>query len=281
MAWRGMAGLGREDWARAMGQHLERVVRAYIAEGTGLESNLVRPGNAKGPRPKDPYATLLLQNDQRRSYPEHRGLCNTAGIFTGTLQVEPRRATYSLQFYRDGAVDLAEAFDRWAQSEIGLIQAQTSFASGGGAVRHIRVIQGGSGYTAAPAVTIVAPPSRKDGTANTQATATASVVAGAVSGIALDTPGTGYVDVLQADWESSGVTIDPPPSGETATASAIGWGHVIEFPLNIRRLDTILGDQFEERAVVDLAVSYTHWNVDDVSATGATTEWDWELFGGC
>ena len=262
-----------------MSAHLERCIRAYVAQGSGLDFDHVMPGNAKDEwRWKSPYATLLLQNDQRRSYPEHRGLCNTAGIFTGTLQVEPRRATYSLQFYRDGAVDLAERFDRWAQSEIGLIQAQTSFASGGGAIRHIRVIQGGSGYDPdnPPAVTI-----RGRYNAGSGATATTSVVGGAVSGIALDTPGKDYIDLIGDDGTGSGITIADPPSGETATASAIGWGHAVVFPLQIRRLDLILGDAFEERTQIDLSVDYTHWNTDDVAATGATTEWDWELFGGC
>ena len=259
-----------------MSQHLERVVRAFVAEGSGLDSDHVIPGNAKGPRWKDRYASLLLRTDQRRSYPEHRGLCNAAGLLTGTLQVEPRRAIYSLQFYRDGAVELAERFDRWAQSEVGLLQALTSFASGGGSLRHIRVIQGGSGYdeAAPPNVTIVGP-------GGSGATATAGVASGAVSGTPLATPGSGYVDVLQADGESSGVTIDPPPSGETATASAIGWGHSVVFPLQIRRLDVILGDAFEERVVVDLPVDYTFWDVASVADTGAIDTWDWTLFGGC
>ena len=259
-----------------MSTHLERCIRAFVAQGSGLEARDVRPGNFAGPRPKDPYATLLLRTDQRRSYPEHRGLCNAAGLLTGTLQVEPRRAIYSLQFYRDGAVELAERFDRWAQSEVGLLQALTSFASGGGSLRHIRVIQGGSGYdeAAPPNVTIAGP-------GGSGATATAGVVAGAVSGTPLDTPGSGYVDVLQADGVSSGVTIDPPPSGETATASAIGWGHSVVFPLQIRRLDVILGDAFEERVVVDLPVDYTFWDVASVADTGAIDTWDWTLFGGC
>lgn len=286
-----------------MSEHLERCIRAYVAQAfrtyDGSESDLppkrVMPGNAKGPRWKESYATLLLRTDQRRSYPEHRGLHDATGMLTGTLQVEPRRATFSLQFYRDGAVELAERFDRWAQSEIGLLQAQTSFASGGGSLRHIRVLQVGSGYTDAPAVTIEGRYRVGSGAA-----ATASVASGAVSGIALDAPGKDYTDVLKCDLTrtgceradpikcsdeclTSGITIaDPPdPSGETATATAIGWGHAVVFPLQIRRLDLILGDAFEERSQVDLSIDYTHWNTDAIAATGAVTSWDWELFGGC
>ena len=284
--WHGRArfGVARPGRDISVSQHLERCVRHFIAQGAGLDGENVRPGNAKGPRPKDPYASLLLQTDQRRSYPEHREICNAAGLLTGTLLIEPRRATYSLQFYRDGAVELAERFDRWAQSEVGLLQALTSFASGGGSLRRIRVLQGGSGYDEAvpPAVMI-----RGLYGAGRDAAATAGVVGGAVSGLPLDHPGKDYIDVLQPvdpavpeGAMTSGITIaDPPtPGGETATASAIGWGHSVVFPLEIRRLDTILGDAFEERTQIDLSIDYTAWDTDAVADTGAITDWDLSVF---
>ena len=102
-----------------MSQQLDRTVRAYVARGT-LATNLVRPGNAKGQRPKVPYATLLPKSDIRTGAPQYRQMVNSDGAAAGTLTETPYRRTYSLQFYREGrddkigALDLANAFDRWA-----------------------------------------------------------------------------------------------------------------------------------------------------------------------
>lgn len=78
------------------------------------------------------------------------------------------------------------------------------------AITGITVGTAGSGYTAAPAVTIAAPPA-----GGTQATATAQInAAGAVTGITLSDPGSGYT-------AAPAVTIAAPPAGGTqATATA-------------------------------------------------------------
>jgi hypothetical protein len=71
-------------------------------------------------------------------------------------------------------------------------------------VESINVEYAGSGYTAAPAVTLVG------GGATTQATATATIDAkGRVTSIALLTPGVGYTSLPR-------VQIDPPPTVATA-----------------------------------------------------------------
>lgn len=69
---------------------------------------------------------------------------------------------------------------------------------------------GGSGYTAAPAVTIGAPPA-----GGTQATATATVSGGSVIGFTITNPGAGYLYGVEYS-----VTVAAPTSGTTATAAA-------------------------------------------------------------
>ena len=152
----------------------ERTLRAFVAAGSGLATDHVIPGNDRGPRPGMPYASLLLSDDPRLAYPVRYQQPGDEM----TTTVSYRRAAYSLQFYRDGAVDLARAFLRFAESEIGLTVAEDGIL-------------------------------RRD--AN-----------GDVIGAALD----GGFRVVQTP------------------------------PLSVQRLDEITGDEFEERALVDLLIDY-------------------------
>jgi photosystem II stability/assembly factor-like uncharacterized protein len=89
------------------------------------------------------------------------------------------------------------------------------------AILWVDVTDGGSGYTAAPLVTISAP------ALGTQATATATIDdSGAVTEITVTNGGSGYTaDTLYA------VTIEPPPAGAQATAVAVPEGvTTVEFP---------------------------------------------------
>ena len=245
-----------------MSQQLDRSIRAYVARGTGLATNLVRPGNAKGQRPKEAYATLLPGPDVRTGAPQYRQTRDGDGVANGTRAETPRRRTYSLQFYRDGALDLANAFETWAASEDGLVVASTAFASYNGSIRRIALRDGGS-YTAAPAVTIS---DLSGGGSGATATATLSPGTGmrSVASIGLDDPGRDYV--------SPAVSMP----GD-ATAIAVGWGFHVEHPLTVRRLDDILGDAYEERAVIDLPILYTAL---DAQATGGVDSWDCEIIDG-
>ena len=98
-------------------EQLERDLRTFVQEGSGLAAGLVIRGNAKGPRPKDPYASLLYVDDERQGYPVY---------VQGTTQVTAvqfYRTRFSLQFYRDGAVALAFRWRTWAESEVGVARA--------------------------------------------------------------------------------------------------------------------------------------------------------------
>ena len=218
-----------------MSQVLERAVRAYVAEGSkDLDSHIVIPGNSKGPRPTMPYASVLLINDIRKSYPIRKQLTHGQ-----TIDLIYRRATFSVSWYRKDAVELAEAFDTWAMSENGLTQAETAFADG--RINHLHLLRGGSGYTSDPDVSF-------SGVGGGGATAVASVVRGAVAGLALTNFGEGYVMQPRLTFQGGG--------GSGAEATAQGAGFRIVFPLTIRRLDEIVGDAFEERVQMDLGIDY-------------------------
>ena len=104
---------------------LERGIRGYIATGAGLPSRSVIPGNTNVPRPDEAYATVLLIDDQRQGYPitQQRPL-SPSGSIVGTDSISYRKALYSVQFYRKGAVDFARTFSIWAESENGLTAAE-------------------------------------------------------------------------------------------------------------------------------------------------------------
>jgi hypothetical protein len=80
-----------------------------------------------------------------------------------------------------------------------------------GNLDNIEIINGGSGYTVAPAITIEAPPSSSTGIT---ATATSTITEGVVTSITLDVAGTQYENTPT-------VTIaDAPAGGVTATAKS-------------------------------------------------------------
>ena len=134
---------------------------------------------------------------------------------------------------------MAEAFDMWAMSENGLTQAETAFADG--RIDHLHLLRGGTGYTSDPDVSF-------SGVGGGGATAVASVVRGAVAGLALTNFGEGYVMQPSLTFQGGG--------GSGAEASAQGSGFRIVFPLTIRRLDEIVGDAFEQRVQMDLGIDY-------------------------
>ena len=251
---------------------LERSIREYVAEGSGLSTQHVIPGNSKGPREIVTYASVLLMSDDRLNYPiraqRHRMI---GGQMTGyTDDLVYRRARYSLQFYRAGATENAVQFDTWAMSENGLTWAQTAFPNG--QIDRIRVYDGGSGYDDdnPPAVHI-------EGGGGTGATAQAVMVRGAVSGVRILNRGTGYAKQPDISFIPSGTETG---SVSPASATASGLGFTVEFPLSIRRIDAMIADEFEERVLIELAVVYAriiHDNTGIIDAVDCEVEYSGEI----
>ena len=242
-----------------MGLALERSTRWFIAEGTGIDRHLVIEGNSPGARPKEGYASLLLVDDRRKSYPIRQQL--PAG--DGVADLVYRRAMFSLQFYREDAVDLAEKFDRWAMSEVGLSQAETAFSTG--QIDRVRVVRGGSGYTSQPAVGF-------DGAGGSEAAGEAYMAGGTVRRVRLLNRGKGFVDTPNITFTGGG-------GGAGAAAVAYGLGFRVVFPLTIRRLDEVVGDKYERRSQIDLALDYPSWWVQPERDTGFidTVEGDYTI----
>ena len=233
-----------------MPEALDRAVMFHIAEGAfrGLtpaqRCALMYVGNDDNhSRDTQPHATLLPTLNRRlaypiRSYNPATGLSSNPGV---TTQMIYRRQFYSLQFYRRGAYALAEAFDDFAQSPLGLMQEDTAFSDG--RIRQIRVIDGGSGYSEAPTVVIEDTENGIGG----GATAEASIVAGSVAGVRIINRGRDYVDA-HIRLEGGG--------GTGAKATCIGYGFRVNFPIEIQQIDAIVEEDYEERAVIELGIDY-------------------------
>ena len=67
---------------------LEVALYLYVQQGSGV---VCIEGNSRGPRPRDPYATLLLTDDVDASHPSRMDLGDGT-----TLDTHYVRATYSL-----------------------------------------------------------------------------------------------------------------------------------------------------------------------------------------
>lgn len=100
---------------------VERAIREFVAEGSGLDLDLVRQGNFRGPRPKEVYATVLLLDDDPHG---QTTIDRQDDEDTGTHSLLHVRARYSVQWYRQGAVAAARRFRLWAGSELGLSHAE-------------------------------------------------------------------------------------------------------------------------------------------------------------
>ena len=114
-------------------QLVERAVRGYVAKGSGLDSKLVIPGNRRGPVPKEPFASVLLMNElpdglawTLNEYIANRVYGDATFTDGPTFDVKTflsSSLTFSVQWLRDGASDLARRFQLWARSPAGITEA--------------------------------------------------------------------------------------------------------------------------------------------------------------
>ena len=110
-------------------EQIENSLRWWIALGSGLESRYVQPGDSNSrPAPNVPYASLLLISMSQPGKPVQRRVLDGAGDIVEDTQALIR-ARYSLQWYRDGAPDMASRFRVWAYSSAGRYAATSGLTS--------------------------------------------------------------------------------------------------------------------------------------------------------
>lgn len=103
---------------------VERALRAFVARGSGLDSEFVIPSREDddAPSPREPYATV---------FPYLRTTLSSAYTLTDRTDPDnPRERTYqnaelraSVRFFRSGALNRADRFQLWAYSPMGILVA--------------------------------------------------------------------------------------------------------------------------------------------------------------
>ncbi len=99
---------------------IERSVRSFVARGSELHTRQVIPANDGRSALLGFYATVLMISPSVQGIPEsHRSLSSVPGeidvLTTGSI-----RARYSVQWFREGAMDAARRFSIWTSSPEGL-----------------------------------------------------------------------------------------------------------------------------------------------------------------
>ena len=94
---------------------LEAAIRKHVADGAAIMSTQVIPGNAYGPSPKEAYATVLLIGSE----PDGQGWTKIDAVRLATVAYLSMTASYSVQFYRKGAMDCASRLIAWLSSSAG------------------------------------------------------------------------------------------------------------------------------------------------------------------
>ncbi len=96
---------------------LERNIRAHVARGSGLSLQSVIPANDHGPQPQELHCSVLVVEDIQRG---QGGLTELGPVNSGGYsqrQDVDRRAQVSVQWWRAGAVEAANRFANWLDSQ--------------------------------------------------------------------------------------------------------------------------------------------------------------------
>ena len=100
----------------------------YVSDATGLSKELIIRGKQNAPSPIDPYCTILYVTDT----PDGTHNIRISAIEDDTTQLDyamrgKRYYTFSVQFYKTGATDLAKLLMMFPQTPNGLEFEQTSY----------------------------------------------------------------------------------------------------------------------------------------------------------
>ena len=102
---------------------LERAVREFVQDGTELflfpRGQKVIKGDQGAPAPKGLYASVLVISQAGDGVPYRTSSVNPDGQTLDIQTINTVRATFSVQFYRQGARDLARRFALWCSSPSG------------------------------------------------------------------------------------------------------------------------------------------------------------------
>ena len=145
------------------------------------------------------------------------------------------------------------SFEEWAASENGLLQAETAFSDG--RISRIRLLTGGQDYDTPPFVAFFIG-------GGEGAQAVAHVRDGTVRSVELTHRGKGYADAPRIAFTTDGV-------GDGATATCIGVGFGVVFPMAVEQLNLPVETGIEKRALINLGIEYRSFSVQNTGGIDA------------
>ena len=102
-------------------ERIQRLMRRWVSDGSGLLQRNVRPRYLDEEAPKVPYATVLVRMRQTygTGFDEQHDRMNDDLECTHVDIYRVSTVCYkaSVQWYRDGAMGIAERFEDWATSQ--------------------------------------------------------------------------------------------------------------------------------------------------------------------
>lgn len=230
---------------------LEASLRAFVAKGAGIPSTDVVQGNQSSAAPNGLYASVTLIHERRRG--RQARFQRIGAEHSYTTGVNRIQATFSIQFYRDGAIAAAQRFADWSNTETALNWSSTAIVDG--SILGANVYAGGQGYLDGERCVFSAPDQPSP---VTQATGYITTNArGECNGIIVDHAGGGY-------WEKPQIVI-VSAGGSGAMTSPRGYGFDIESPIGISNISGMIAGDTEERAQIDFTILYDRPIIDNES----------------
>ena len=110
---------------------IQRVMRRWVSDGSGILPINVRPRYLDEKNPRGTFATVFVRMRQTygTGYDEQHDRMNNMGECTHIDLYRVNTVSYkaSVQWYRDGAMSLAEKFEDWATSQDSLDYLQKQY----------------------------------------------------------------------------------------------------------------------------------------------------------
>lgn len=108
---------------------IDRVARKFVALGANIAPESVIPANETAPAPQGLYATVLRLAEDRPGTADDRYEVS-GDMVTATSTTWPS-ASFSVQFFRDGAMQAASRLQQWLLSPLGIEQGLAHHVNAG------------------------------------------------------------------------------------------------------------------------------------------------------
>ena len=221
---------------------LERNVRAWVARGSGIESQNVRLGRTSAVAPDGLYAVVTLIASSPNGMITRRQVIKEDRSYV--IHSQAIDSMFDIQFFREGAQVAANLFGMWARSESGTTHAATALTCG--RLAGVNIYEGGSGYTHREPVEF---PHNEGESGNRARGVLWTNSNGGAIRVQLTNAGSGYSSMPSLAFGANS-------AGTGATGAPRGYGFTIN-QIKVRNLTDVESEEYEDRAQIDLDIRHS------------------------